>query len=396
MKIAHIISGLEEAGGGGTAAVLSMAQWQQRLGHQCTIYTTGEADTVVRGRMLTDFGGDVIAFDRVGPRFLRYTPEFRKYINQHQPQHDIFVMHSSYQYPVFAASLFCRERQIPYIFMPHGSLDPSVRQKHPIRNRLIDFAYHDAVLRGASAWHFTSIGEMEKCERKIWKSFFIQHLGIDVDNFRIGRRSNAFRLRHAIPEEATLFLFLSRITRKKGVKMLLDEFLRVASDRQDVYLALCGPIEPDQEPFVKAAQSDEAAGSRVVTSGFITGEEKRAAYLDSDYFVLPTYGENFGFAVFEALAYGLPVITTTAFDMHAKLSETDRVKIISPDGPSLRGAIADILASGWKPTSSVDEMREWLHANFSWQASATSTLKLYDVIVKAAVEEAGALSARVC
>src|SRR6185437_13499390 len=98
----------------------------------------------------------------------------------------------------------------------------------------------------------------------------------------------------------------SRITRKKGIDILLQAFRRLASCSADVFLALCGPVDEDMRGLIDAASQDQEIGNRLRATGLVLGDDKDAAFFDSDYFVLPTYSENFGIAAFEALAYGLP------------------------------------------------------------------------------------------
>lgn len=160
-------------------------------------------------------GGSLSEFRTVGPQKIRYMPQFRNYLERKGRDFDLYVLHGSYQYPTYAAAHFCQDAKIPYVFTPHGSLDPAVRIKHQFRNRVVDFIYHDRVIKNASAWHFTSEEERAACERPIWTSSFVEPLGIDIERIpREGPVGN-FRAKYGIPKEAILLLFLSRITRKK-------------------------------------------------------------------------------------------------------------------------------------------------------------------------------------
>ncbi len=236
--------------------------------------------------------------------------------------------------------------------------------------------YNDSIIGHAAAWHFTSMEERLACERPIWRSSFIEPLGIDIDAIVPGPRRNDFRQRHGIPADAALFLFLSRITRKKGIDILLEAFRRLSTEIPGVHLALCGPMDADLIPIVRSAV--EETGSRIVTPGLLLGEEKRAAFLDADYFVLPTYSENFGVAVLEALAHGLPVITTTGMNIHATLAQSGRVKIIEPEAHALYATMRDVIVNGWVPGESVEKTRAWLQDRFSWKIRAEHLLHHYE------------------
>jgi glycosyltransferase involved in cell wall biosynthesis len=327
--------------------------------------------------LLHEAGGSILEFPTSGPQKVRYMPDFRNYLERNGRDFDLYVLHGSFQYPTYAAGGFCRRTGIPYIFTPHGSLDPAVRVKHAWRNRLIDFVYHDRLIRNASAWHFTSEEERAACERPIWARSFVEPLAIDVERIPEVKATGHFRKRYGIPEDATLILFLSRLTRKKGVDILLEAFRRLAGSYTKVFLALCGPLDEDMRPLIDAALSDPDIGGRVVATGLLLGEDKDAAFFDADYFVLPTYSENFGIAAFEALAYGVPVIVTTGMNLHAELSRSGRAKVVEPEAESLYRGLLDVVNQSWRPSSTVEETRVWLESNFSWRSRAGNLAQHY-------------------
>ncbi len=382
MRILHIIAGLNAESGGPSTVCLEMAKWQTVLGAPCTILTVKHEGPSFDHKSAEAAGVDIVSFNRLGPDKIRYAPDLGKWLNAHGQDYDLFVLHGSYQYPTYRASRFCKAHGIPYIFLPHGSLDPAVRKKHARRNYLVDTLYHDNVIRSAAAWHFTTIEEKLACERPIWRSFFVEPLGIDIDTLLPGPRSNAFRQHHGIPIDAPLFLFLSRITQKKGIDILLKAFQKMAAVIPDVHLALCGPVDADIMPMLNKAMENRETGERIILAGMVLGDEKRAAFLDADYFVLPTYSENFGIAVFEALAYGTPVITTTGMNVHKTLAESQRVKIVKPDAAALFDVMFDATANRWTPSEDINTTRQWLRDNFSWGHRAEDLLGKYKLAME--------------
>jgi glycosyltransferase involved in cell wall biosynthesis len=97
-------------------------------------------------------------------------------------------------------------------------------------------------------------------------------------------------------------LFLGRIHSKKGPDLLLRAFREVSRRFPDLHLVMAGP---DEEGFRAAAAPDD----RVTWTGLLESPELRFGALHAaDVFVLPSHSENFGLAVVEALARGLPVL----------------------------------------------------------------------------------------
>lgn len=387
MRVGHVISGLSFKSGGTTRAVLDMVRWQTLLGGKCTIITGKAIDSDISLDFVSNAGAKIVEFPVVGPLTLRFTPGLAQYFRKNVQSFDLLVLHSSYQFPALVAASYCRRAHIPYIFTPHGSLDPAVREAHHLRNRIVDFVYHDRIIRNANAWHFTSRGESTRCERQLWRSAFIEPLGVDLEEAHSATVKGSFRRAYRVPEDAILFLFLSRVTRKKGIDILVDAFLRAGLKNPKIYLALCGPIDPDMASLIKSFSLVPEVCSRVIITGLIGGRDKYGAFADADCFVMPTYSENFGISVFEALAHGLPVITTTGMDLHAELSESGRVKIISPSTDSLLDAFSDFSVGRWKPTSTAEDVRKWLSDNFSWRTRAQNLLNHYSNVVDAAHRE---------
>jgi glycosyltransferase involved in cell wall biosynthesis len=361
-------------------AVLEIARWQRILGHDCTILTGSHDGPKLPSNMtdlLSDAGVLMSEFPVRGPNKFRYLLNFRKYLEQEGRSFDLFVLHGSYQYATYAAARFCQKAKIPYIFTPHGSLDPAVRRKHALRNRLVDFCYHDRVIQPAAAWHFTSEEERIDCERQVWGKSFIEPLGIDVDRIPAGRPTGKFRKQYDIPADAVLLLFLSRITRKKGIDILIEAFRQLTADCPNVFLALCGPVDEDMRGLVQEALDDEKIGCRLILTGLVLGDNKDDAFFDADCFVLPTYSENFGIAAFEALAYGLPLLTTTGMNLHKEIAESGRAMVVRPDAVALHSALLKLVTSTWSPSASPEEARSWLRSRFAWRVRAENLIGHY-------------------
>jgi len=105
-------------------------------------------------------------------------------------------------------------------------------------------------------------------------------------------------------------LFLGRICPIKGLPMLIEAWARVRPDGW--LLRIAGPDEAGHQKQVERAVSAAGLGDVVSFTGPIEPQMRTSAFLDADLFILPTHSESFGLVVAEALAHGLPVLTTTA------------------------------------------------------------------------------------
>jgi glycosyltransferase involved in cell wall biosynthesis len=104
-------------------------------------------------------------------------------------------------------------------------------------------------------------------------------------------------------------LFLSRIHPKKGLKDLVNAWCKVNPENWNLYIA--GPDEGGHENEIKLLVKKLGLSSKVHFLGNLSDTDKWHVYRSGDLFILPTYSENFGIVVAEALAAEIPVITTT-------------------------------------------------------------------------------------
>lgn len=187
-------------------------------------------------------------------------------------------------------------------------LEPwAFRHKHA-KKRIAWWLYQRRDLTQAQ-WHITT-GETEARN--------LQHLGLGVP---IATIPNGVDVPEKTPHrggtesQGTLrnrqrtALFLGRIYPVKGLPLLVEAWARVRPNGWALRIA--GPDEAGHRNRVEKAVSDAGLESVVSFTGPVEPHLRSSVFFDADLFVLPTHSENFGMAVAEALAHGLPVLTTT-------------------------------------------------------------------------------------
>ncbi|MBE6763355.1 MAG: glycosyltransferase family 4 protein [Ruminococcaceae bacterium] len=134
--------------------------------------------------------------------------------------------------------------------------------------------------------------------------------GVDLSKFDIAQKPlwrHTIRQQYGIPKEATVFVFVGRITRDKGINELLEASETLLHRHKDIYLLLVGNTEKTQlldADLYQRSQTEE----RIVYTDYTDNVEQYLAA--SDVYVLPSYREGFGSAVIEAQAMGIPVIVS--------------------------------------------------------------------------------------
>ena len=91
---------------------------------------------------------------------------------------------------------------------------------------------------------------------------------------------------------------------------LCDSVLKEYSWKVELVYTVSGELEKEYEAKVRARVKELGLEDQFIFTGALNDDEKWAAYARADLFVLPTYSENFGIVVAEALWAGVPVITT--------------------------------------------------------------------------------------
>jgi glycosyltransferase involved in cell wall biosynthesis len=184
------------------------------------------------------------------------------------------------------------------------------------------------------------------------------------------------RSKHSDLANRIWVLFLSRLDRIKGLYLLLPAFAQLRTQHPDVALVLAGDGDPD---FVTGLHRQAAAlriERDIIWTGFVTGEQKRAAFVDSDLFVLPSYSENFGVAVLDAMAFGLPVVVSDGVAIHDEISEAKAGLIIPCDETALFQALNSLVEDADLRLSLGRNGRS-LSRKFSLENAVTKLLELY-------------------
>jgi glycosyltransferase involved in cell wall biosynthesis len=175
-------------------------------------------------------------------------------------------------------------------------------------------------LNRAAAVHFTTPVERDLVRPLGLKApAIVEPIGVDLAEFAPLPPRGAFRARFAQIGDRPVVIFLGRLHRKKGLDLLIPAFARAAI--HDAVLVLAGPDDGNYRPIVERMIEAERIGSQVIFVGMLHGRQRIEALVDSELFVLPSYQENFGIAVVEALAAGVPVIISDQVNIHQEVRE---------------------------------------------------------------------------
>ena len=154
---------------------------------------------------------------------------------------------------------------------------------------------------------------------------------------------SAFRERHGIPQDKRILLYLGRLHPVKGLERLLTAWASLSSFHSEWQLVLAGPDEDGYQSVLTALVGQFVLGRTVTFTGSLHGREKWATYATAELFVMASDFENFGSAIAEALACGLPVVTTTGTPWMA-LRDTGCGWWVEPSAPALAAALTEAMS----------------------------------------------------
>jgi len=200
-------------------------------------------------------------------------------------------------YPALAvAGTNCR-----LVISPRATLSEWALNRARWRKKLIGWWGQHRALREAHCLHATAEEELNECRRLgLTNPVAIIPNGLDCPAPPSGKDDSGERK----------LLFLSRIHPKKGIDQLLRAWKRLEGEFPEWQMNIAGP---DQHEFAGEMKSlvAELGLQRVTFLGEVTGAKKEQVFRETDLFVLPTHNENFGIAVAEALAHGVPAVVST-------------------------------------------------------------------------------------
>ena len=294
MKALHVISSLSRDGGGPSRSAQGLVAGLNRVGVETWLMTLRHGD-----EPWVDGVEHFVNGERFENVVMRVKPR-------------IVHLHGLWSLALHRCAVICRRWNIPYVIAPRGMLEPwSLRQKR-LKKRIARWLYQDRDLRCAAALHATAESEAEQFKTLGFKNpIIISPNGVNVPSSLIPHPSS---LNH----EKRL-LFMSRMHPKKGVLELVEAWhrLKLITHNSQLTNWICelvytvsGDLESEYEAKVRARVKELGLEDSFVFTGSLNDDEKWAAYARADLFVLPTYSENFGIVVAEALWAGVPVITT--------------------------------------------------------------------------------------
>lgn len=411
-------------------SVTRLASEQAKLGHEVTLacldYTHLGPQVAAPGVRVVSVKGNIFAVRGRG-----WSPRLRRVVMEEAKKADIVHNHGLWMWP----NAYAREAAVaggkPLVISPRGMLEVWSLGRSKLRKAVAWRLFEKRNLQSAALFHATAESERESI-RNVFShglaridtdSFAAEDLGgksgslgkakeisivvapNGVDLPDLGRRPPREILEGKFPElrNRKWVVFMSRLHPKKGI----DVLLRAWRKQQNVEHEACGirhtaaetkrlkDEETKDSPMLVLAGSDLIGYRKdvermvrelkledsVVMTGELSGEAKDCLLGNADVFVLPSYSENFGIVVAEAMAWGRPVIASTGTPWK-EIADVGAGWWVKPEEDALAQALQEALgerreeleAKGAKGRALVD-------GRYTWAAPAAKLVRAYEEIL---------------
>lgn len=366
--------------GGPIRSVHALSKALVQRGHDIEVYTTsvdGDSDIDATPDRPVDLNGVKVRYFPVPAlRRLYWSPDLQRQVKRSVADFDLVHLHSIYLYPTFAAARAARSAGVPYIVSPRGMLSSDLIRR---KSRWVKTAWlkliEERTLAEAAALHVTA--EFESSEIKAMRlntpELCCVPNGVEWPQPHPPLSAGPYQAVAARPYA----LFLSRIVWKKGLDRLLQAWCRIP----DLALVIAGnDDEGYQAKLEEMARSSGIAG-RVHFVGPVSDEHKWALYEHAEMFVLPSYNENFGNVVAEAMAMACPVVISPEVGIADLVRESGAGIVTSGDPEPLAEAIRSLQADPARRRELGRRGREAAIRHLSWDAVAGEMEALYQRLV---------------
>lgn len=297
--------------------------------------------------------------------------EMEKYILSEK--FDLIQMQSLWAKSYHQIARIACKHDIPYIITPRGMLEPWSLSQKKWKKKLAMLLYQKADLQKAACIFTTA--DME--------ALHVHDLGIKTPCSVIpnGIETDGYPCRKTIEGVKKQILFLSRVHVKKGIELLIEAFANLYRDFVDWSVVIVGNGEQNYIESLRLKVERLGMQDSIKIFPPVFGVAKTKLYQESSLFCLPSYSENFGMVIAEAMSCGVPVITTTNCPWEI-LNDTNTGWCIDLSVDNLEKALREAMSmDSAELYEKGQQSSKLVFENFNYRNVAEKTKKLYEWIL---------------
>lgn len=387
MRILHVVALTHASTGGPAVSVTRLAAEQARAGHEVTLATLRYPHL---GPLVEAPGVRVVAVPG-GPVAVRgrgWSPGLRSTLLREARSADLVHNHGLWMWPNAYARQAALAAGRPLVISPRGMLEPWALARSRIKKTLAWWLFERANLFRAGLFHATAATEAESIKALgLGTPVAVVPNGVDCPELDSPPPRSLLEDRFPLLKGRRWVAFLSRLHPKKGLDLLLPAWAaRDGREQTNPVLVLAGPDHTGYRPHIEAMVRELKIEPSVLLTGELQGDLKGALLAHAEFFVLPSYSENFGLAIAEAMSWARPVLTTTGTPW-IELGRQGAGWCVEPSAPFVASALREALM---RTPEELDAMgragRKIVERDFAW---APAALRLTEACFRLVEEGAG-------
>lgn len=353
IRVLHYLHAVREEDGGVVRAVLDLCQVLAKRGCAVTL-ATYDAQDVPQAWAADPDAPVVVDLSR-----------HRSAIDEPLLKCDVVHLHTPWDRRNVPLARLASRAGKPYVLSVHGMLDDWCMAQKSLKKRVYWWLAARRLLENAYRVHCTAEGERTQAERWYPRgASAVLPLVVDMPEAEeLPGPAEAMRQFPSLDTAEPKLLFLSRLHPKKGVDHLLHAASRLVDGQVPARLFIAGPGERSYVDQLQQLATKLGIAERTHFVGLVQDRLKLSLYQAADLFVLPTYQENFGLVLPEALACGTPVVTTRGVDIWPEIQAAGGAIVSNAPGElaeALAELLADLPALAELGTRGQRYAREWL------------------------------------
>lgn len=296
MKLLTFVTSIDLSGGGPSRSVPILAKGLAEEGVDVTLLTQRTEQMNLHD--LEDTDVKLKAYEKFSAKEIEEWMREEKF--------DIIQLQSVWDLPYHKVAEMARKQGIPYLLTPRGMLEPWSLEQKKWKKKLALWLYQMNDLKKAACIFTTADMEAEH----------VHQLGVNAPCSVIpnGIETSGYPCRTDETHIEKRVLFLSRIHEKKGIEILIEAFSKLREESLELRewsVMIVGNGEAEYIESLKQRVKSKGMEGCIQILPPVFGEAKKELYQNSALFCLPSYSENFGMVIAEAMSCGVPAITTT-------------------------------------------------------------------------------------
>ena len=393
MKILHVIPSISPLLGGPPQVALNLVWALREWGVDAEIVTTdfnglSRMDFPLNQRINYSFKAHqevsvpvwFLPFQPPALKEFIFSSALTHWLWHHVPNYDVLDNHYLFSYAPTCAAAIARLKGIPYTVRTMGQLTSWALAQSRLKKQIYTYLVERHNLNKAAAIHCTSTEEAQDV-----RNFGIQvptitlPLGVHPPILYPDAKAQ-LRQQYNISTDTPIILFLSRLHYKKRPELLLQSLSQLQAQAHPFHLMLAGSGEASYLESLRDLAGTLGLTPHVSFVGHVAGQEKDLLLQGADMFVLPSFSENFGIAVAEALIAGLPVIITPGIQIASEIAETQAGLVVEGEIELLANAITQLITTPKLRKQLGNRGIQLATTRYSWNVIAKNLIPAYATI----------------